>query len=49
MAFVDGEGSFTQRRYAKTVGTYTITIKQARNSRLAQWDVKATSSINITP
>jgi hypothetical protein len=48
LANVDGDGEFHDVRTMHQAGTYTITVKQARNSRLRNWTVKATSAITVT-
>ena len=48
LANVDGDGEFYQTRTVFQPGTYTLTVKQARNSRLNHWVVKAVSTLTVT-
>jgi hypothetical protein len=44
---VDGDGEFYDGRSLYEAGTYTITVKQARNRKLNRWDLKATGQITV--
>jgi hypothetical protein len=45
---VDRDGEFYQVRTVFQPGSYPLTVKQARNSRLNRWDVKAVSLLTVT-
>ena len=45
---VDASGRFYQVRTIYQPGSYTVTVKQARNSRLNRWDVRAVAILTVT-
>lgn len=46
---VDDDGEFYDVRTIYEAGTYLVTVKQARNQQLERWDLKARTSLVVTP
>jgi len=48
-ADVDATGSFVQNRTMTQPGGYTLTVSQARNSRMDNWVLRASEAVTIVP